>query len=102
MAPTIQTFYDTQPDSYCEYYLGISAYNEIEELEVYPNPSKGSFTVDLMGEYDLQIFSVDGRLMQSEFNTNDRSLIHTDLSTGTYMVRINQAGKTYHSKLIIN
>ncbi|WP_027419964.1 T9SS type A sorting domain-containing protein [Crocinitomix catalasitica] len=102
LAPAIQTFYDTKPDSYCEYYLGISAYNEVEELEVYPNPSKGSFTVDLQGEYDLQIFSLDGRLMQSEFKANDKSLIHTNLSMGTYMVRINQAGKTYHSKLIIN
>ena len=51
-----------------------------ENISIYPNPSKGAFTVSVMKNYNLEVFDITGRM------------IDTKILTGNSTVEINTAG----------
>lgn len=102
LAPDIQMFYNEQTDNYCEFSVGIIESEIIESVEVYPNPSTGTFTVDIEGQFDLEIYGMDGRLIEVFGNVSGQTPIQTKLSAGTYILAIRQDQVTYRSTLVIN
>lgn len=63
-----------------------------EELSVYPNPTKGNFTIrGISGNFDLQLFALDGRLVYSMENQQSTDVvINQSLDSGTYLLVITQ------------
>ena len=103
LAGEVKGFYDNDINPYCETgFSGISEQDETLPVGIIPNPSKGTFSVDLKGTFDIQIFALDGRLVYSQSELQGAKQLQTDLSNGTYIIMITQNQKKYQSKLVIN
>lgn len=67
---------------------------EMENLSVYPNPSDGTFTLQLSGVETagaINLFDVTGRLVYTEaviIGQGFRKTIDLDLNTGTYLLEL--------------
>jgi hypothetical protein len=73
------------------------------ELRVYPNPSNGSFTVELPGQqqWNLQLFDVSGRLAAEESVFGEQAVIQ-EHRTGLYFLRATaEDGTTGTAKVVV-
>jgi hypothetical protein len=65
---------------------------EKQTLKLFPNPNKGSFTVELTDKAmggELQIYSISGKLLQSVTVNSEKQVIDaTDLANGVYFIRL--------------
>ena len=100
-APIIQAFYEDMPNVYCDFTLNDNEMEAGNPVTIYPNPSNGTFNVDLAGNFDLTIFSLDGRTVYSEQNVNEATPIDANLARGSYVIKLTQNNTTYQSKIVI-
>ena len=90
----------------------IGAPNEVKNisldvtLNVYPNPSSGTFTVDIpqvAGAFTVVITDITGHVIESKNGSNSHAQKMTftlsDLPAGTYLLAVNTAAKTYRQKI---
>lgn len=80
----------------------------VPELEknnptVYPNPATNNFTVDLGNDEkaDIQLFNIVGQMVYSETITGTAQVNVANLHSGVYMLKVNQNGKTYTTKVVV-
>jgi hypothetical protein len=77
-------------------------------FSIYPNPSKGNFTVKVSGfseqkEQNLEILSLDGKLLyQTKLLKLETKINPGRLNPGLYLVNVKSEDYSYTSKLIIN
>ena len=74
-------------------------------INVFPNPSNGTFTVNSETPIDLiEIYSLDGKLIQTlkTDNENLSPIKINNLTNGTYLLKINQSEKFSLKKIIVN
>jgi hypothetical protein len=70
-------------------------------LNVYPNPSNGSFRIDSDAPVDMVLIrDINGKLISS-YNSDNIDLIHTDLNSGLYLVECHSGQKIIHTKIVI-
>jgi hypothetical protein len=87
--------------------LGPMSVTEINELglNVYPNPTKGNFTVTFGGTHSngtLRILDMNGKeVLTQEVNSLNGDINCENLSNGLYFVELTVAGKTATKKLNI-
>ena len=78
---------------------------EIEENNptVYPNPATNNFTVNLGNDEkaNIQLFNIVGQQVYSETFTGSTKVNVANLHSGVYMLKINQNGKSYTTKVIV-
>jgi len=75
--------------------------NKIFGIKVYPNPTQSGFYLKgITSEIILDLFSIDGRKMNS-FKLDQDTYVDYDLSAGMYLLKITSEGKTTLKKLII-
>jgi hypothetical protein len=83
---------------------------QTENIEVYPNPSNGSFTYlidsEMVGEYDLTVTDSYGRIVyQDKVNKDEQILKNTvelkNSSEGIYFVSLVNGSKKNVFKLMI-
>ena len=62
----------------------------LENIKVYPNPSRGNFTVELIRPINglLTIYDIQGRLLMSKTVSGSEIELHLTFSPGTYILRI--------------
>jgi hypothetical protein len=102
VAENIQTFYNEQTDLNCDFYLNIEEKNqELNTVNIYPNPSNGTFQINLDGEFDVILYNVDGKLVYQAYKLTEFDLIAPHLESGTYFVLVEQEGAIHQSRLII-
>tara|TARA_B110000305_G_C19007309_1_gene433263 strand:- start:59 stop:616 length:558 start_codon:yes stop_codon:yes gene_type:complete len=90
--------------------LGGSAPSGIDELDVfnviiYPNPAQNNFRINstFEGEFNLSIYSIDGKRLMLNKNLKNSSVIDvSQLSTGVYIVEVENDGEKYKKRLVIN
>ena len=59
------------------------------DLKVYPNPSNGSFIVEHnFKSPNLEIFSMDGRLVFKQSLQGFKSTVNTNLAKGVYLLQL--------------
>lgn len=80
--------------------------NSLDEVSVYPNPSKGLFTINPNTDYkkmSVQVFDQVGRIVNtSYYNDNQEcNLDLTFLNKGIYILKIEADGRTINRKVII-
>src|SRR5205823_4413586 len=83
--------------------------DETGEVRIYPNPTRGLFTVDLRsvkqrGDGFLRIFSADGSRISSQTISPGNPEPNVDLSSqpdGTYLIRVDLPGHSFLEKLIV-
>ncbi|WP_167610585.1 T9SS type A sorting domain-containing protein [Maribellus sediminis] len=72
------------------------------ELHIYPNPGTGELNLSLSNFEQIQrcsIYSTDGGLMKI-FDGSSKKLDITDLSSGTYFIKVETDKTTYREKLV--
>jgi len=73
-----------------------------EQVQVYPNPGSGSFTLDLEVTSTVTIFSVEGKeLFSGTFSAGKQPLNLPGLSSGLYLIRVDQGVETIYGKIFI-
>jgi hypothetical protein len=72
------------------------------KIDVFPNPCSDIVTVrlDEKTESEISIFSVDGRFIKSVKSSGITSLDISDLSFGTYIIKISNAQKTFTTRIV--
>lgn len=78
---------------------------EIEKTNptVYPNPATNNFTVNLGNDEkaNIQLFNIVGQQVYSENITGSTQVNVANLHSGVYMLKINQNGKSYTTKVVV-
>ena len=80
----------------------------VPELEknnptVYPNPATNNFTVNLGNDEkaNIELFNIVGQMVYSETITGSAQVNVANLHSGVYMLKVNQNGKTYTTKVVV-
>ena len=102
LADSIQTFFDDQTQFSCDpVVLNVNHANMPNHaLNLYPNPSEGSFKVDLTGTFKVTLYSISGQVVLVKDNVTAQTSIDIDLSKGIYSVKVTQNNSDYYQKLI--
>lgn len=84
---------------------GIVNVPEIEKnnITVYPNPATNNFTVNLGNDEkaNIQLFNIVGQQVYSENITGSAQVNVANLHSGVYMLKVNQNGKSYTTKVVV-
>lgn len=81
--------------------VGYDGSNEIssQQVTVSPNPSNGAFTIQCEGMKQIEIFSVDGKLVKSA-NVNSDQYHVNGLSKGIYLLKITTERFSLFEKMV--
>lgn len=88
----------------------VSTTIDTETLLIYPNPVTGSFvqlsTLNFVGNASIEIYDLQGRMVSSQriqnINSSERVFVDvSNLSNGTYVVRVASDFKALASKMIV-
>ena len=103
LADSVQTFFDDQTQFSCDpVVLNVNHPNMSNyALNLYPNPSEGSFKVDLTGTFKVTLYSISGQVVLVKDNVTAQTPIDIDLSKGIYSVKVTQNNADYYQKLIV-
>lgn len=89
------------------YYKGkedlLSINNEHKlNVELYPNPNSGSFTIELPENAQFKLYSVEGKLLHEQTLLRGVSSINTSLPSGIYFVEvISNSYQHYRDKIVV-
>ena len=71
------------------------------EIQVYPNPTLDRiYFKGIKNETDIDIFTIDGRLVSSYYINSDKGL-DLNLTSGLYLMRMSSEGKSITKKLVV-
>jgi len=60
-----------------------------KELKIYPNPSSGLINLEMLdGQNQVEVYTIDGRLVSKETHDVQGSTIEKTLERGTYIIRV--------------
>jgi hypothetical protein len=81
---------------------GITESSEAQ-VAVYPNPSAGVFNVTFQGtDNTVEVYNSTGKLVYFEqINASTGVISLEGMSNGIYLMKVNSAGKTSHSRILI-
>lgn len=74
------------------------------DYKLYPNPSNGTFTIQLADNsmvYDVEVFSAVGQKVFEKTGTTETLEIN-HLQSGIYLIKVNSSGESLTKKIIIN
>ena len=69
--------------------MGLDAADPLAGLKVYPNPTRGTLTIDAKDVISVEVFDLAGRLVTTFEGVNSFDI--TGLAAGTYTLRIETA-----------
>ena len=73
--------------------------DERQQVMVYPNPSTGAFNIVCEGMKQIEVYSVDGRLMQC-FQTDSNSIQLNNLDKGIYLLQVTSTDTRLFQKIV--
>lgn len=80
--------------------LGVES-NKMSEFQIYPNPSRGSFSIVLEDRATVSIIDMQGRILNSTLRDAGTSNMDYSLSSGTYIIQVKTNKGTSSKKLIV-
>ena len=99
----VQNYYDTH-DLDCNYWpVSVVNVNNESIINIYPNPSHGSFTVE--GEFieNITVYNVNGQVVKEIKNTElDKMLNITNLDSGFYILKVETKNGVVNKKISVN
>jgi trimeric autotransporter adhesin len=81
--------------------------NAAGELQVYPNPSNGAFTIVLPGtgtnDATVTVMDMLGRCVETRNidGASQRSGLDFDVPSGSYIVKVSQGGNNYRAQVVV-
>lgn len=102
MTDDVTEFFDGMPGVYCDFTVGQEELKQENiQVEIYPNPSNGQFTIYSPQNYTLSIYSMDGRLAHVQNEVAGTSTFDLSLVPGTYLVTLDSPESRITKKLVI-
>ena len=105
IADSVQSFYDNQASNCPHIFdptLGtVDIEDQINNINLYPNPAQGQFKIDIQGAFDLEIYSIAGQLIYQKNNVQPHQNISAPNNKGIYFVKVHQNGQIATVKMII-
>lgn len=98
----VQSVYTTGTSSIVtiDYLHDNTAVNDLENnIELYPNPSNGTFFVNVNGAYNIEVIDVTGKVVKSQI-INNNGVISLD-NSGLYIVKFFNENETLIKKVIV-
>ncbi|WP_431158786.1 endonuclease [Winogradskyella poriferorum] len=74
--------------------------NEVSDIRVYPNPTNGRLLIDGLGPFNLEVYSMDGRLLKRFEQVNN--YVDLDMTSGLYLLRIQQDLRIITKKIVVD
>ncbi|HEX8514590.1 MAG TPA: T9SS type A sorting domain-containing protein [Bacteroidia bacterium] len=81
---------------------GINEANSQQPLFCQPNPASNSFIVSANGEWQLQVYTIEGRLVKQVERSEMQEVDVSDLVSGIYTVSLFRDNKVIHQKMVIS
>jgi hypothetical protein len=104
IADALQILYDSSSDFPCGYLLADTPELDPLEFNVFPNPSSGSFSLQLSNVFDpviAEVRDVTGRLMYSKITQDELTQIQLDAPAGVYQVSVQSAHSRVTKSIIV-
>ncbi len=105
IADGVQTFYNDQQHYNClrapVTTLTVNQNNHQNQFTVYPMPSNDYFKIKMEGQFDVTLYTIDGKLILNKINLNANDKVMHNLPVGVYIVQVNQNGQTAYQKMMI-
>ena len=79
--------------------------NEVEAFKIYPNPTHSKVTIEhqFSGEVTLSVFNIQGeKVFKINLKENQNSVELNNLAEGMYLVQMENAGRVFLQKLLVN
>ena len=78
-----------------------AAVNDLDQnnIELYPNPSNGTFFINVNGSYNVEVFDVTGKVVKSQI-INNKGVVSLD-NQGLYIVKFSNENETLIKKVIV-
>jgi hypothetical protein len=98
----------TTPPSNGNCALGVEQFENIDSMNVFPNPSKGQINVRIsqyVGKVNIQVIDINGRVVYSAKNeefSGQKAIDLNHLVKGIYIMNISGDGLNYTEKIIKN
>lgn len=73
--------------------IGIEEQESKKQLTLYPNPSTGSFTVQLEANEKLIVYNTQGEQVYTQYLYSGENLIDLSLKSGLYFVKVGETSK---------
>jgi hypothetical protein len=72
------------------------------KINIYPNPTNGKVTIDLPKnqQFNILLYEVNGRLINSWEQVNNQFVIDEKISRGVYLIKIKKDNYINYFKLI--
>lgn len=86
----------------CEW-VGVNEADQ-KNIAVRPNPATDNFTVTLVDNSTatIQLFNIVGQLVSNQITNELTATVNVaDLTSGIYMLKVSQSGKTYTTKVVV-
>jgi endonuclease/exonuclease/phosphatase family metal-dependent hydrolase len=98
----VYAFYDWKKLTTLNIPIGNESYERLAEVKVWPNPFSNDITIQLGApEFMVRLFDMKGSLVYEEDIKQNEKTINTDgLSSGIYVISVNQNGQTFRAKMI--
>jgi len=77
-----------------------SVYNKNSQVNIYPNPNNGQFTINSTGSSTLQIADALGKIIYQK-NFTDNINVSESFASGIYYVSVRNSERTYNVKIIV-
>lgn len=81
-------------------YIGIEEFQNNSVISVYPNPSKGSFSIIAKDSFKVEIFDLMGRKILSKEITGNTQM-EESLSSGTYLIHFTNENASIVKRLLV-
>lgn len=80
---------------------GVTNLDEKElEVSIFPNPTNDNVTIELLGEFEYVLYSLQGELLLNSRANSFEVLSLSELNAGTYFLKLSQGGKISTQKII--
>lgn len=76
--------------------------NKNELISIYPNPSRGQFTIELNEPAQVEIIDAIGKIVFSQQVNSGKQLINLESENGIYFLKITSSEKQRTERIIIN